>query len=160
MDEIKIDTITWSAPEYSHKERENDWFWTIGLIALVACGVAIWFGNYIFAIFIFISGGCLIMFTMRPPEEITFIIETKGLTMGRDLHTWKSIKSFNIKNNENAEYHFAKLLIETSKHFLPIYTIPLPKYMADGVKETLLKVASRSEIEESKSMLFMEKLGF
>jgi len=95
---------------------------------------------------------------MRHPQNVTYIIETKGLTMGKDLHEWKSIKSFNIKNNEKDI--FAKLLIETSKHFLPIYTIPLPKEKVEEVKETLLKVATRSEINESQSMLFMEKLGF
>jgi hypothetical protein len=158
MDEIKINTIEWSAPEYSHKERGNDWFWTIGLITLVACGIAIWLHNYVFSIFLLISGGCLIMFTMRPPLEVTYIVEKKGLTMGKDLHEWKKLKSFNIKKNEGDEY--AKLLIETSKKFLPIYTIPLPKEMVDEMKETLLQVIPRSEINESQSMLFMEKLGF
>lgn len=158
MDEVKINTIEWSAPEYSHKERGNDWFWAIGLVTIVACGIAVWLHNYVFAVFLLISGCCLIMFTMRHPQDVTFIIETKGLTMGKDLHPWKDIKSFNIKNNEADVY--AKLLIETSKYFLPIYTIPLPKEKADEVKETFLKVLPRSEIDESKSMIFAEKLGF
>lgn len=158
MDEIKINTIQWSTPEYSHKERGNDWFWAIGLITIIACGIAIWLHNYVFAVFLLISGCCLIMFTMRHPQDVTFIIETKGLTMERDLYEWKNIKSFNIKNNDSDVY--AKLLIETSKHFLPIYTIPLPKEMVGEIKETLLKLIPRSEIDESKSMIFMEKLGF
>lgn len=158
MDEIKINTIEWSAPEYTHKERSNDWFWAIGLVTLIACGIAIWLHNYVFSIFLFISGVTLIMFTLRHPQDVTYIIETDGLTMGKDLHTWKSIKSFNIKKNDSDDY--AKLMIETSKYFLPIYTIPLPKDMIDSTKETLLKVIPRSEIDESKSMVFMEKLGF
>ena len=158
MDEIKINTIEWSAPEYTHKERGNDWFWGLGLITIVACGIAIWLHSYVFAVFLAISGCCLIMFTMRRPQDVTFIVETKGLTMGRDLHLWKDLKSFNVKNNEKDAY--AKLLILTSKYFLPIYTIPFPKEKVDEVKETLLKVIPRSEIDESKSMVFMEKLGF
>jgi hypothetical protein len=78
--------------------------------------------------------------------------------MGKDFHTWKSIKSFNVKNNEADPY--GKLLIETSKHFLPIYTIPFPKELESQIKETLLKVLPRTEIDESKSMVFAEKLGF
>jgi hypothetical protein len=158
MDEIVINKIEWSAPEYTHKERGNDWFWALGLITLVAVIVAIILKNYVFAIFLLAAGGTLIMFTMRPPQHVGFIVETKGLTMGKDLHTWKNLKSFNIKSNDHDEY--AKLLIETSKYFLPIYTIPLPKGMVDEMKETLLKVLPRSEIDESKSMVFMEKLGF
>ena len=158
MDEIKINTLQWSAPEYSHKERDNDWFWTLGVITIVACGIALWFHNYLFAVFIFISGCCLIMFTLRHPQDVTYIIETKGLSMGKDLYTWKSLKSFNIKNKE--EDIFAKIIIETSKYFLPVYTIPLPKELEDEAKETLLKILPRSEVDESPSMLFMEKLGF
>ena len=158
MDEIKIDTIEWSVPEYSHKERDNDWFWTIGIITVAACGIAIWLQNYIFAIFLLISGSSLIMFTMRPPQNVTYTIETKGLSMGKDLYEWKNIKSFNIKKNDSDIY--AKILIETNKYFLPIYTIPLPKEMVEKTKETLLKIIPKSEIDESKSMIFMEKLGF
>lgn len=157
-DEITINTIEWSAPEYTHKERSNDWFWTIGVITIVSCGIALWLHNYIFAIFILISGCCLIMFTIREPEEVKFIIETKGFTMGKDLYLWKNIKSFNIKiNKENV---FSKLIIETNKKFLPIYTIPTPTDKINDVKEALLKVSKRSEINESQSMLFAEKLGF
>ena len=158
MDEIKLETIEWLAPEYVHKERSNDWFWALGLITIIVCGIAIWLQNYIFAIFLLISGCCLIMFTLRHPQDVTYIIETKGLTMGRDLYTWKNLKSFNVKNNETDS--FAKLLIETSKYMLPIYTIPFPKEIETQIKETLLKVLPRSEIDESKSMVFMEKLGF
>lgn len=158
MDEIKINTINWTVPEYSHKERGNDWFWALGLITIVACGIAIWLHNYVFAIFIIISGCCLILFTLRHPQDVTYIIETKGLSMSKDLYSWKGLKSFNVKNNEVDMY--GKLLIETGKHFLPIYTIPFPKELESQIKETLLLILPRSEIDESKSMVFAEKLGF
>lgn len=158
MDEIKLNTIEWSTPEYAHKERDNDWFWTIGLITIVAFGFVIWMHNYIFAIFILLSGISLIMITMRNPEEVSFIVETKGLTMGRDFYSWKKIKSFNIIKKDSETYN--KLLIETSKHFLPVYTLHLPKDITDNIKDELLKVIPRTEINESSSMLFMEKLGF
>jgi hypothetical protein len=156
-DKIKLETISWSSPEYYHKERSNDWFWTVGIIAIIGSVAAVWFNNYIFAIFIIISGASLIMFTIRPPHDTNFIIETDGLTMGRDLYEWKKIKSFNIKETEKDLY--AKLLIETNKNFLPIYTIILPKEYTSKVKENLLKVIPISEINESQSMLFAEKIG-
>jgi len=158
MNEVKIDTIEWLAPEYSHKERDNDWFWTIGLITIVACVIAIWLHNYVFAIFLFISGASLILFTLRRPPNVNYKIESKGLTMGKDHYDWKKIKSFNLKYNEGDI--FAKLLIETSKYFLPVYTIPFPKEKAKEIKKNLLLIIPRSEIDESKSMVFMEKLGF
>jgi hypothetical protein len=158
MDEININTIEWPVSEYSHKERSADWFWALGLITVVVCGIALWFHNYIFAIFLFISGCCLIMFTLRHPEDVTYTIASRGLTMGRELFEWKNIKGWNIKEDEKDIY--AKLFVETNKYFLPVYSIPLPKEKVKEVKETLQKITPRLEIEESASMLFMEKLGF
>ena len=158
MDEIKIDKIEWSAPEYFYRERENDWFWAVGLISLIAFGVAIWLHNYVFAIFLLLAGATLILFTIRHPRQNIYLIETKGLTMGKDLYEWKMLKSFNIK--KQGDTTGSKLLIETRKYFLPVYTIPLNEDRVEEVKKSLLLVLPRSDIDESKSMIFMEKLGF
>lgn len=157
MEEIVLNKIEWSAPEYKHKERTNDWFWTIGIITLIAFVLAFWFKNYLFSIFIFISGCCLILFSVRPPQEIAFSIETEGLTMGKVLHGWKDIKGFNIKKGKP----YASLIIETKKYFLPVYTIPMPENLTQEVKESLLKVIPVIDtLDVSPSMIFMEKLGF
>lgn len=159
MDEIHLDTIKWTAMEYNHEEKSNDWFWAIGLISLVAIVLALWFHNYVFAIFLFVSGCTLILFSIRHPREVEYTIETKGLTMGKELHPWKTLKSFNIKNQEGND-PYAKLMIETSKYMLPVYTIPLPNEKVQIVKDNLFKVIPRSEIKESQTMLVMEKIGF
>lgn len=156
MEEIIIEKIEWSAPEYRHKEKSVDFIWTIGLVALVSCIIALWLKNYLFSVFIFISGACLILFSIRPPSDVNFSIETDGISLGKDKYDWKKIKFFNIKKNKDE----ALLLIEIDKYLLPIYTIPLPLDKADQVRTSLLKVLEMKELEESKSMIFMEKLGF
>jgi hypothetical protein len=155
VEEITINKIEWSAPEYDHKEHSTDWFWTMGLITLAVCVLAVWIRNYLFAVFIFISGCCLAMFNIRHPQEISFIIETEGITMGRDKYSWKNIKSFDIKKDGKNP----KLLIQTSKYFLPVYTIPIPANLIGQIRESLLKFVPNAELEESKSMQLMEKLG-
>ncbi len=156
MEEKNIRIMEWEAPEYTHKEKSMDFLWTIALIALAVAILALWFHNYVFAIFILISGACLIFFTLRKPENMHFAISTEGVQMGKDKHPWKSIKSFDIKNGEP----YNKLMIVTSRYFLPVYAIPLPQSLAKEVTEDLLTVIPRIEMEESRSMLFMEKLGF
>lgn len=156
MEKINMETIEWRAPEYDHKEKGVDFFWTIGLIALVGAIIAIWKGNYVFGIFIIVSGACLIFFTMRKPEDVDFSINSDGINMGKDKHPWNNIKSFNIKDGSP----YSKLMIETTKKFLPIYTLPLPSSLEDKTRSSLLKIIPNSEIQESPSMLFMEKLGF
>lgn len=156
MEEIVINKIEWTAPEYNHEEKSMDFLWAIGVVAIVVCIVAIWFKNYIFSVFVLVSGATLILFSIRHPHEITFSVETKGLTMGKTTYPWKDIKGFHIKK-ENSK---SVLIIELIKYFLPVYTIPLPIELVDSVRESLLKVIPYKELEESKSMKFMEKLGF
>lgn len=159
MEEENINKIEWSAPEYYHREKNNDWYWAIALVTIITCGLALYFNNYLFAVFIIISGACLILFGFSPPQTLTIVIDKPGFKIGRELYPWKNIKSFNIKDKvENSEY--AKLLIETNKYFLPTYTIFIPKELVEEVKKTLLKLIPRSEIDESKSMVFMERIGF
>ncbi len=159
-DEIVLDTIVWSAPEYNHREHSNDWYWSIGLISLISTILAIYFGNYIFSIFLILGGASLILFTLRHPKEVEFRIESNGITFGRDNHPWDSIKGFNIKRNMGEE-SYAKLLIMTDKHFLPVYTLPLKPEYIDSVRNNLLKVSKlNTSLQESPSMIFMEKLGF
>ncbi|MEK7585700.1 MAG: hypothetical protein AAB477_00475 [Patescibacteria group bacterium] len=161
MEEVTIKTIEWQGKEYNHKKRGADFLWTIGLIAFVGAVIAIFMGNYVFAIFILISGACLIMFTIREPGDINFSIKTEGLSIGKDNYPWKSLKSFDIKSGLPAQSgeSYSKLLVHTSRHFLPIYTIPLPSGIKSEVRESLLKFIPQSEIEESRSMQFAEKLG-
>jgi len=158
MNEIVLETIKWTAPEYSHKEHDNDWFWTIGVVTIAACIIAIWLGSFIFAIFLFISGVCLFAFTARPPQILNFTIETKGLSVEKDFYPWKEIKSFNTKEKEDGEFY--KLIIETNKNFLPIHTILMPKEITSTVKNELKKIINHSEIDESRTIIFAEKLGF
>ncbi len=156
MEEIKIKKIEWTAPEYKHVEKSVDFLWAIGVIALVIAGIAIWQRNYIFAIFIITAGASLILFSIRHPLEVSFGIDTEGLTMGKDKYPWKRLKGFHIKKEED----HSTLLIETDKYFLPVYTIPMKLEITDEIKDELIKVIPNIELEESKSMLFMEKMGF
>lgn len=156
MEEIILDKIEWSAKEYEYKEKSVDSLWTIGLIALVGCGIAIWLTNYLFAIFILISGASLIMLSVRHPSDMNFVIETEGFTMGKDKYPWKKIKSFDIKKKENE----AIFIVELDKYMLPVCFISLPLELVNQVRENISKVAEAKEINESPSMKFMEKIGF
>jgi len=156
MDEIIIDKIEWTAPEYKHEDKSMDFLWAIGVVTIVVFGLAIWKQNYLFSIFILISGASLVLFSVRRPQDITYKIETGGLTLGKDYYEWKKIKGFHVKKKEDA----AVLLIEIDKYMLPVYTLPLPIELIQNTKESLAKIIPDIELEESKSMKFMEKLGF
>jgi len=156
MEEIILKKTEWSALEYKHEEKSIDFFWALGLISVVFCIVAIWYQNYLFGVFILVAGGSLFLFTIRHPKEIMYSIETSGLTMGKDKYMWKDVVGFHIKKEENTGF----LLIKIKKYLLPVYTIPLPFDLIPEVRESLTKVTPNIELEESRAVKFMEKIGF
>ncbi len=147
-------TLTWKAFEYEHKPKSNDWLWTLGLVAVVGAGVAVYFHTYLFAIFILISGFLLIYFKVTPPHEYNIEINETGIKMDDNMYEFKSLKGYKIIEGEKP-----KLLVETSKYFLPILTIPLPQYAENEVKLMLPSHLPEVEISESKSMMLADKLG-
>lgn len=156
--EIILETIEWESPEYIQRDHNNDWFWGLGLITLLSVIIAIWKGNYVFGIFLFLAGFSLILFSIKKPEIVKNKIETKGLTTRGAFYQWNFLRSFNIKTNENNTYF--KLLIETNKKFLPIITILTPIDLLDKTEDNLSQVIKRSSVDETGSTVFMDKIGF
>ncbi|ETB64150.1 TPA: hypothetical protein DIC38_00470 [Candidatus Nomurabacteria bacterium] len=154
--EVQINKIEWTESEYNHKEKNPDWYWTVGLIAVIGAIVSIWLHNYLLAIFILVSGGTMILFAIRAPQEIYFSIDNKGMTMGRDFFEWGKINGFTIKKKENGSV----LLIELKRKILPHYTVPIKDIQVEELRENLEKVLPILELKESNSVLFAEKIGF
>ena len=156
MEEKYVKTISWQAPEYEHTPKNNDWLWSIGLIALAGMIITIFLKNYLFAVFILVAGGSLIIISVREPREINFEINEEGITAGGVLYSKKKMKGFTIHPKND----FSILLLETDRHFMPVIMIPVPKYEANDIRLSLLALTEEKEIPLSNSMLFMEKIGF
>lgn len=152
----QIEPHTWNGPEYKHAPKSIDWLWTIGLLAVVGFVVALFFHNYIFGIFILVSGATLIFFSIRHPQDVSFLLTKDSINIAGKEYPYKKLKGFKIKENEEEN----KLLIMTDGHFLPILTIPLPIESSKQVYDILIEFLPELPLEESPSMIFMEKLGF
>jgi len=154
-EKIILETITWSAPEYLHAPKSNDWLWTIGIVAVVGAVLAFWLKNPLFGIFILLSATVLIMFRVRVPKDISYEINSDGLKMQSKLIPFKKVKGFTIKD----EYPNAKLLIEINTNFLPIQSIPIPQELARKIDTELKKIIPVLELNESQLIQFADKLG-
>lgn len=154
-EKVEIETISWRAPEYTHKPKSNDWHWGLGVIALAGIGLTIWLGSYVFSVFIFLSAVVLIMLSIRAPREIGFEINSDGILIETTFYPYKKIKGFTIEDGSP----FSKLIIERDKNFLPIHTIPIPKELSQQIKDSLIKIIPMIDIHEQQVIQFAEKIG-
>jgi len=146
--------IIWSAYEYEWKERSVDWFWTIGIIALVTLGLSIWLRATLFGAFIFLALAFLAYLSIRKPERLDVVVGNKGILVGENMMPYKTIKSFWI-----SEENQPTLLLMTKRLFIPQTTIPLENVNLKELKEMLLGFLKEEELEESNSSKLLEKVG-
>ena len=152
--DVHIQPFSWRAYEYSHIPRSTDWFWGLGLLAIAGAIAAIWFGNYLFAIFILVAGFVLVLLNLRHPKEIEFEINQQGVRAATKVYEYKELKGFTVIEKDTP-----RLLIESRQYFLPIITIPLPPDHTKTIRATLSDILPELELKESHSMILIEKLG-
>ncbi len=156
--EIKLETIEWMSPEYIQKNHSVDWYWGLALITLLAVVIAVAKGNYIFGIFLFLSGASLFMFSIKKPYNIKYKMDSLGFNIRGVFYRWEYLKSFNTKKAREENYF--KLLIETTKRVLPVIVILVPVEIKEKVEKNLIRVLKKSKVEETGSSVFMDQIGF
>jgi hypothetical protein len=145
--------ISWTVFEYEHKDRTNDWFWALGIIAVSAAVAAIIYKNYFFAVLILLGLTLLAGLSLRKPKEIDIELNERGVVVDELLYPYKTLKSFFADED--------KLLLHSSRLFMPIITLHFDKKTsAKEIGEYLKKYLPEEEMEEPFTNRLMEVLGF
>lgn len=150
------ETITWSTPEYEHKERSADWYIALGIITISASVAAFLLGNILFGFFILIGAFTLAMYSMRTPEEMFVEINNHGIVINDRIYTYNSLESFWVEGYDTEP----KIIIQSEKTLMPYIVIPLGGVDPEEVREYLLEHLEEEEHSEPLSHKIMEYLGF
>ena len=152
----ELEKIEWQMPEYNEKERNNDWFWALGIIVVAASITSIIFSNYFFAILIVLSGFLIALFAVKTPEMVTYELNHKGLKIRDRIYPYNKIKSFWVQ-----EENPATLFIKSERLIMPIISMPIEYSMTDEIKNTMLAGGVKpEEMKEHFSEKVMESIGF
>lgn len=148
--------LSWETPEFFPKERTNDWYWALGIIALAIIVTSILLNNILMAVFLIIATFTIFIYAKKKPEIITIQITDDGVKAGRNLYPYSLLKAFYI--NDNAL--IPELLLKSESVLNSIIIIPIPKTDPEKVRSTLTYYLSEEEIREPLSQKLMEYLGF
>ena len=93
--------FSWEAPEYFHHERTVDWYWWVGLCAVLLLGFAVWQRSFLFGVLIFLGWFTSILYAIRAPRIIRFILTDRGLIVENPeskelgkMYPWRELESF------------------------------------------------------------------
>ena len=149
-------TISWDVITHVHKERTVDWYWALGLVALVGAGVSIWVGNLLFALIIVISAGSLGVLAARGPREHRVHIDNHGIAIDGTLYAYRSIKSFWVDKNPR----LPRLYLMTHGIMAPHITLPLDSVgQAEQVRSSMRGKVAEVEQEPHFGEHILEIIG-
>ncbi len=148
--------ISWDAPEHHHTEKNNDWYWAVGIITLTASSLAFIFGNVIFGILILVGVFSLVIHASRTPGIVHVEINDRGVVINDTLYPFLTIESFWI----DVHREHSTILLKSTKTFMPYITINIEGVDREDVRQILLKYIAETEHHEPLSQQVLERLGF
>src|SRR3989338_1749878 len=114
--------LRWSAYEHEHVERERDWFWALGIIAVCIALISFLFGDVLFSVLIIVAGLTLGIVAKTPPPLVEFELSDRGIKVGDTMHRYEEIISFWV---EDHDVDPPLLLVDTTKWMSPNIVIPI-----------------------------------
>lgn len=154
--------ISWSAPEYEHREHSADWYWALGIITVSLAIAFVILGNTLLSIIIVVGIGTLLLYAKQVPKNIDCTISKRGISAGKTLYPWESLASFWIlERDDSARFsHGPKVLLTSKKQFMLPIVIPLPDSLVEEVHQTLGELLHESPQIEPLADRLMRAIGF
>ncbi len=140
--------ISWETPEYPAYQKSTDWYWWVGLVAVVLLGFAVWQRSFLFGVFILIAWFTTMLYAVRPPKTIRVAVTESGIAVEDTLYPWNNIKSFWIFYRPPL---IRDLSLESKKTVMPYIKIPLGETDPQQIKKIIS--AFIPEVEQKESVI-------
>lgn len=127
--------ISWQVHTHTHKERSNDWFWGLGLLAVAGAVASIFFGNILLAVILLVGVGSIGILAARGPREHSVRIDARGISLDGTLYPYASVHSFWVEE----EGENPRLWVSTTGLLAPELALPLETRARAGQVRALLK---------------------
>ncbi len=154
---MEDETIEWEASEFIYKEKTQDWYWILGIVAVVGAIIAVILKNSIFAIFILISAFIISVFASKKPEGVRCQINRRGIRVNEKIYTYGTIDTFWVLDENVVE---PKLLLILKNNLALQVNIPLGDMDVDHVREYLGHYIHEEEQGESITERLMDLIKF
>ncbi len=148
--------IEWQTLEYHHRERTKDWYWGVAIISITIAVLAVILKQPLFALFIIVATGTLLIKATQTPKTLTFSINDRGIVIDDTLYPFLNIESFCVISDE----YDPKILVKSTKTLMPLIAIPIDEVDPEAVREILLKYIAEEEHNEPLGVKILERLGF
>ncbi|PCI89741.1 hypothetical protein COB18_02960 [Candidatus Kaiserbacteria bacterium] len=148
--------IAWKAYEHSHTEKNSDWFWALGIVAISSAVVAILFQNFLFAILIVVGSFTIALLSQKPPRELTFTLTPRGIMIDDALFPYQMMIAFWVEGRDSED---PTLIIDLQRFMVPHIIVSLTDVNTEQVHTYLSEHLPEKELKEPFGQRILEKLG-
>ena len=141
--------ITWEAPEFEYMHKGPNWYWLTILVMFVLVAIALWQGNFLFAVFVLIAGVLIMIWGSHYPRHMEFKVDDEGLEIvGQKTYPYRDLKAFAVKPG-HVDSEWSEILITKRSHFSPHVKIFIPDEQLKEVEDFLAQHIEQIEYEDS-----------
>lgn len=145
--------IQWSAKEHVTQERNVGWYFGLFGVAAVLVALAVWQQQWTFIALIVVSVVALLVYVLRPPRELEYTLDDKGITESGKFFGYDSFKSFGVLQ----EGEVYSIVLIPRKRFSPRVTVYFPKEKGEEIVDAF---GARLPMEEAKADLLDKLVKF
>ncbi len=135
--------FSWQTPEHIHTKKNEDWYWTVGIVIAAIVIVAIIFGDFLFGLVIAISAFALALLNARPPRTIDVEVDAKGVNIDKTLYPFATLDAFYV---DEVHHRGTRLMLKSKRVVMPLIIVPVPEnsedlrlFLVDHLKEEAFK---------------------
>ncbi len=150
------DILEWSMPEYIFKNKSNDWYWSVGIIALALVALAYFINNFFFAVIAIIGGFAMMLLGAKKPVVLNVKVSPKGITINKTIFLMEDIESFCLNEDLPEE---PRLFIKLKKGLSRFVSIPINKGEEKRAEDFLKKFLVEETLSESFTLILTRLLG-
>lgn len=134
--------ISWTVGTNEPRERSVDWYWGLGVLAVVGAGVSIFLGNVLLAVILILGAGSIGFLAARGSREHAVVIDPRGIAIDGTRYPYSSVYSFWVERDMEQPHLFLSMRGIMAPHF----SFPLPDHeKAVEVQSMLKRFASEEE---------------
>jgi len=129
----QIEPVQWQAAEYLQHGKQPIWYIGFIVIVIALIAVAVFMKSITFAILIPVMAVALMVYSHRPPRELTYVVSEKGLYINNQLHPMGEFKAFGVM--QEGEQHSLSLI--PVKRFRPSLVVYFPAEVGERMVDIL-----------------------
>ncbi len=158
MNEQVPPKFSWDAPHYEHRAKSTDWYWILGILAVVGIVLSILSHNLLLAFLLGLGAVLMAIYAGKDSPIIHIEITQKGIRVDDSIYPYKNIKSFWIYKTKDESY---RLILEVERVYVPFFTLPIaPEVPLNDLRSFLKLKIEEVEHREPTIDTVMHSIGF